>query len=84
MLEFFNVDDPNYGKGDQVGKNAFLDKGIYHRFYTLDELPEIMSGFNIQSIDYIWHSDPGHTDNYPRTEEHSHCSYFVLAEKVTA
>lgn len=81
LLEFTTVDDPAFGDGEKIGKNEFLDRGIFLRFYTIDDIYKLLAKFEILCIDQINHEDPPHLEGYPRFKKHVHNSYFVLARK---
>lgn len=81
LIEFLSIDDPSYGQGKKVGKNAFTDHDIFHRFYDLDEVKNILSAFEILEINKIKHEDPKHVEDYPRSKKHQHDSIYVLCKK---
>lgn len=81
LVEFLSTDDPSYSKGEKVGKSAFLSHGIFHRFYSLDEVKDLLSSFKILEIRKILHADPDHVADYPRSKKHKHDSIYVLCTK---
>jgi 2-polyprenyl-3-methyl-5-hydroxy-6-metoxy-1,4-benzoquinol methylase len=81
LIEFLSTDDPSYGDGQRIGKNIFVNQGIFHTFYTLDEVKKLLSSFKILEIQKIKHEDPDHVENYPRNKRHQHDSIYVLCKK---
>ncbi len=81
LIEFLSTDDPSFGKGEKVGENSFISHGIFHHFYSLDEVKNLLSLFKILEIRKIRHQDPNHVADYPRSKRHTHDSIYVLCNK---
>lgn len=85
LLEFTSVKDPNYGKGEQVSKNAFLYKGVYFKLYESVECESIVSDAKFKILKHIKqgaYTHPAHGANYARKDEkHTHYSDYLLVQK---
>jgi 2-polyprenyl-3-methyl-5-hydroxy-6-metoxy-1,4-benzoquinol methylase len=81
LIEFLSTDDPSYGDGQKIGKNTFVNCGIFHTFYTLNEAKKLLSSFKILEFQKIKHEDPDHVEDYPRNKRHQHDSIYVLCQK---
>ncbi len=81
LIEFLSTEDPGFGDGEKVGHNAFVSRGIFHRFYSLDGVKELLSSFKILEIKQVKHKDPDHVEDYPRNKQHQHNSIYVLCKK---
>lgn len=80
ILEFTSVHDPHCGQGKKVGRNAFIQHGMFLKFYTLKDVEEVLKKFKILIVDASYYSNPPHGSGY-RNKRHIHHSYFVLAQK---
>jgi SAM-dependent methyltransferase len=81
LVEFFSIDDPSYGEGEQVSHNAFMSHGIFSKFYSLEDTEELLDSFHILETQKIRHEDPDHVDDFPRSKKHEHESIYVLCQK---
>ena len=66
---------------EKVGENSFISHGIFHHFYSLDEVKNLLSLFKLLEIRKIRHQDPSHVADYPRSKRHTHDSIYVLCNK---
>jgi SAM-dependent methyltransferase len=82
IIEFLSTNDPSFGKGKKLGKNSFINRDIWHTFYSLDEVKELLSAFRILEIQNIKHDDPDHVKDYPRSKPHQHDSIYVFCQKI--
>jgi len=81
IVEFLSIGDPSFGKGKPAGHNCFMDSGIFHRFYSLEEAKVLFGKFEILEAKLVRHSDPAHVEEYPRPKKHEHESIYMLAKK---
>jgi len=81
IIEFLSLDDDAFGKGENVGHNSFVNKKIFHKFYSVNEAKLLLNKFEILEIKKIDHFDEGHGNIYPRFERHKHNSIYFLARK---
>lgn len=81
MIEFTSPFDSTFGQGEKISENEFIQKVVYLRYDTLDDVCRMMKKFNILCITSEHSTDPPHGPGYIRTERHAHHSYFVFAQK---
>ncbi|MDD5291251.1 MAG: class I SAM-dependent methyltransferase [Patescibacteria group bacterium] len=77
LIEFLSKDDPSCVEYAE----CYTKNGIFHKFYDLEDVKELLTGFKIIRIKKIKHKDPSHVENYPRSKPHQHDSIFVLCQK---
>ncbi|MFH1590402.1 MAG: class I SAM-dependent methyltransferase [archaeon] len=82
MLEFKTHNDPQYGTGERINDDEWIQDEIYVRYHTLAQIKQLLRGFRILRVDNRQYTDPPHGPGYHRKERHTHDSYFVLAEKI--
>ncbi len=80
LIEFISKEDESYGKGKKVENDSFVEDGVFHRFYSEEEVKNVLGSFEILEMKSEKHLDPGH-GKYHRTEPHFHHSIYVLARK---
>ena len=81
LIEFTSPLDSTYGKGEKISDREFLQKGVYLRYDTLDDVHKMMKKFDVLCFTSEHSTDPPHGSGYIRDERHAHHSYFVLARK---
>ncbi|SRR3989344_1840776 len=81
LIEFTSQKDPHCSQGKKIGKNEYLQKGFYLRFYNLTQIKKLMKKFSVLAVDSYYYTDPEHGKGYNRKKRHVHHSYFVLATK---
>ena len=74
LVEFLSTDDPSCGRGERVGDSAFVDRGIFHRFYSEADVRNLLGQFDVLDVESLVHSDPPHVADYPRPTRHEHHS----------
>jgi len=82
LLEFTSTNDPLFGRGKKINKYEYSCDGVYCRFFDVPLIKELLKKFEILSIYFRVFTQPNHGSGYFRKKRHTHCSYFVLAQKI--
>lgn len=81
LIDCLSTDDPSFGNGEQIGKNAFIDHGVSHQFYSMDDIKGLLTSFEILETQKVSYEDPDHVADYPRPKKHQHDSIYILSVK---
>ena len=81
LLEFISTKDERCNKGKRVGKNKYIQHGVFIRSYDLKDIETLMKKFRILFVESQHYTDPDHGSGYHRKHRHTHHSYFVVAQK---
>jgi len=82
LIEFLSTDDPSCKRDENIRDNTLVSHGIFHKFYSTNEVEVLLSAFNILELRKIQHYDPDHVEDYPRSKNHKHDSIYVLCQKT--
>lgn len=75
----FTLDDETYGEGEPVGEHMFAYKDTLFRYYTEEDMRELLVGWSVEQCFRMSWQDPPHGDFRPYP--HRHDNWVVYAVK---
>lgn len=82
LLEFISTKDERCNRGRKIGRNQYLQHGVFIRTFELKDIEKLLGKFKILFIESESYTDPHHGRSYHRKNRHAHHSYFVMAQKL--
>lgn len=77
----FTVDDETFGEGEPIGERMFAYKDTLFRYYTEEEMLELLAEWTMDRCDRMSWQDPPHGEFRPYP--HRHDNWVVFATKTT-